>query len=607
MEGLMNERLKLFTDPASRVGATYVEGEGVYIRIWALYAKNVEIEWVGSVPERLKKEDRGYHTGFYPSKKAGDRYFFIIDGKRFPDPASRYQPDGIFGPSQVTTPEFEWSSASPAAPFSEWVIYEIHTGAFSDRHDFTGIVEDLPRLKSLGITAIEIMPVSPFPGTRNWGYDGVFPHAVHDSYGGPYKLKELIDVCHTQGIAVILDVVYNHLGPEGNVLFDCAPYAQDRYKSPWGKALNYDGEYSEEVRRYFLQTVWQWFTEFRFDGLRLDAIQTIFDTAPLSFLQEVNLLKREAEKVRGCHLITIAETDANDVRTLMPIGQGGMGFDAQWADDLHHSIHALLTGENEGYYADYGTSGQLEKIYRHGVAYNGNYSSFHKRRHGSSYQHIDKKSLIVETQNHDQIGNRMKGERLSTLISFEELKLAAAMIFLSPFTPFMFMGEEFASEKPFLFFVDHQDQELLQAVRQNRKEEWKDFEWSEDPPDPADPETFRQCVLDQKTFPPSSKENLMVNYYRMLISLSKRVRGMALRNVERKDNIIVLHYEKGGKGLRVHFLLGAEEVRIPVEKGQELIFHSGEYGQAAQSIYHESFYDHGILTLPSYTAAVIYG
>lgn len=524
MQSLTEYRQHQFTTPGLRIGADYVPGEGVHIRLWAPHGKNVQIEWQGETPEPLTPDAEGYFTGLFPARRAGDRYYFVDGETRFADPASRSQPDGIFGPSEVVErtdrPSEDWSGI----PFDKWVIYEVHTGTFSKEGTFAGIIADLPRLKQLGITTIEIMPVSPFSGARNWGYDGVFPHAVQHTYGGPAGLKELVKACHAAGIAIILDVVYNHLGPEGNVLFACGPYASDMYKVPWGAALNFDSAGSEEVRRYFLQSAWQWLTEYGFDGLRLDAVQMIMDNSAIPFLEELSRLKIAAEAVVGRPLVLIGESDRNDSRLLAPPDENGLGLDGQWADDFHHCLHATLTGEKNGYYQDYGGIAQLASIYNRGVAFEGEYSPFHQRRHGRSYGHIERHRLIVETQNHDQTGNRMKGERLAMLVPREKVMLAAAALLLSPFTPFLFMGEEFGSTQPFYYFFDSDNQELLKAVREGRAAEWKSFGWNEDPPDPAAPDTFNACILHEK--PEKTPQGVaMQDYYRELIALSKELRG----------------------------------------------------------------------------------
>ncbi len=541
MEEITLKRIKEFKTPEKRIGATYVQGKGVYIRLWAPDIENVEIEWLGIGKTPLQKAD-GYFGGFFPERKNGDKYYFYCDGKRIPDPASRFQPDGVFGPSEVLEQDYSWEDiAWTGVSLEETVIYEIHTGTFSKQHDFQGIIDDLPRLKDLGVTMLEIMPLSQFSGRRNWGYDGVFPHSIQNSYGGPREFKRLVDAAHAHGLGVMLDVVYNHLGPEGNVLFSLAPYTQSSYKTPWGNALNYDGEYSYDVRQYFLQTIWQWLDEYHLDGLRFDAVQTIFDNSPITFLQEINLVREAFEKEKGRQVIFIAETDTNDSKTLDPVGKNGMGFSGQWADDFHHALHATLTGEKDGYYSDYGGARQITKILKNGVAYEGEYSSFHKRPHGKSYRHIDKNRLVGESQNHDQIGNRLLGERLISLAGFEKAKLAASCVLLSPFMPLLFMGEELASENPFLYFVSHENKELNEAVVEGRREEWASFGWKQEPPDPSAEETFTSCVLANKSEHTVNSE-CMTRLYKKLIRLSKEIRKLELTVSQYNEDIIQLSY-----------------------------------------------------------------
>lgn len=605
MDKVIGQYIEQFTDPAQRLGATYVPGEGTHIRLWAPHAQSVQIEWIGQTPVALTGDD-GYFTGRFPDRKPGDRYWFHLDGKtRIADPASRFQPEDTTGPSEVVAFDFAWSDqAWRGVPFSEWVIYEIHTGTYSPSHDFQGLIADLPRLKNLGITTLEIMPVSQFSGARNWGYDGVFPHAVQHSYGGPRALKKLVDACHAKGLAVILDVVYNHVGPEGNTLFRCGPYAQSKYKTPWGEALNFDGPGSGEVRRYFLQSAWQWLTEYHFDGLRLDATQTILDISPIPFLEELSHLKNAAERETDRSLVLTAETDMNDPRLLAPPSQNGLGMDAHWADDLHHTLHAALTGERNGYYADYtGGAAQLAKIYERGVAFENEYSPFRKRRHGRSYEGLDKKRLIVEAQNHDQIGNRLKGDRLYSLVGFEKAKVAAACVLLSPFTPFLFMGEELAVETPFTYFVSHHDPELLEAVRKGRADEWKDFGWKDTPPDPASDAVFEQCVLTDKYPQGNGRAAIMQDYYRALITLSKRIRGMEGPKVEfdKDTQLIRLVYKNGQRQLTA--LLSFNSASLNVQADGRCIFNSGLWqpGQDAPKYFPED----SSLTLPPFSVAVM--
>lgn len=565
------------SDLSRHVGAVWIPGKGTHLRLWAPHARKVEVEWVGeSGFVALKNTKDDCFSGFFPEKKPGARYWFRLNkGNRIPDPASRYQPEGIYGPSEVVAHEFGWTDGGwKGIPMESWVIYEIHTGAFSRRGNFDSIVDDLPRLRKLGVTVLEIMPVAQFPGERNWGYDGVFPNAVQNTYGGPAALKNLVDACHKAGLAVVLDVVYNHLGPEGNVFTACGPYINEKYKTPWGGAINFDGPQSDQVRKFFLQNAWQWLVEYHFDGLRLDAIDRIFDRSSVPFLEDLSRLKKAAERTTGRTLVLIGEQAANDSRVLAPVEKNGLGLDGQWSDDFHHTLHATLTGECKGYYIDYqqGT-GQLAHVYKNGVYFEGRFSRYHQRLHGRSYEGVEKRKLVAQAQNHDQIGNRADGQRLSSLVDFEKTKLAAACVFLSPFLPLVFMGEEHGSQKPFYYFIDYHDPKLLEAARKNRMEEWKSFKWKNPPPDPAARQTFESCVLDKKT---DKKSIVMQEYMKNLIGLSKVARTKDLNvHHDAAQDLVVLEY---GEELRVLLSFDGNPVyKIPHPERWDCILESSAF------------------------------
>ena len=375
------------------------------------------------------------------------------------------------------------------------------------------------------------MPVAQFPGVRNWGYDGVYPFAVQNSYGGPEGLKSLVDACHKRGMAVILDVVYNHLGPEGNYLWDYGPYFTDKYKTPWGDAINFDGPYSDEVRNFFVQNALSWVTDYHIDALRIDAIHGIFDFSAKHFLREMGEAVHARAGELGRHIFVIPESDLNDVRVINPVELGGHGLDAQWNDDFHHCLRTLLTGEKSGYYEDFGTIDQMEKAYRDGFVYSGQYSPFRKRRHGNSSKDRPARQFVVFSQNHDQVGNRMQGERLSSLVSFEALKLAAGCVILSPYLPLLFMGEEYGETAPFLYFVSHADPVLIEAVCKGRKEDFRAFGWEGEPPDPEDERTFLASELhwEERT---KGSHGTLLRFYQQLIAL--RTGTPALFELERE-------------------------------------------------------------------------
>jgi maltooligosyltrehalose trehalohydrolase len=376
------------------------------------------------------------------------------------------------------------------------VIYELHTGTFTRDGTFTAIIPFLRGLRrELGVTAIEIMPVAQFPGTRNWGYDGADLYAVQNSYGGPDGLKQLIDAAHGEDLAVILDVVYNHIGPEGNYLPLYGPYFTEKYKTPWGAALNYDDADSDEVRRFVVDNALYWVTEYHVDGLRLDAVHGIFDFSVTNVLQEIGeAVHAQAERL-GRRVVVIAESDLNDPKLVRSIDEHGYGLDGQWSDDFHHAVHALLTGEKVGYYADFGTVEHLAASLREPFVYDGSFSTHRRRRHGGKSEGLPRERFVVA--NHDQVGNRASGDRLSTVLTPEQHRLAAALLLLSPYVPLIFMGEEYGETNPFQYFVSHSDERLVDAVRSGRKREFESFGWSDNIPDPQAVETFHRSVLER--------------------------------------------------------------------------------------------------------------
>lgn len=515
------------------LGATYM-GEGrCRFLVWAPRARAVDVHVVAPREHNMGLENTGggYFRGIAVDVKPGSRYFYRLfpdDPSKGapverPDPASRSQPEGVHGPSQVMVPDFCWhDNAWCGLPLAHYIIYELHTGAYSPEGTFDAVIEYLDELKETGITAVELMPVAQFPGTRNWGYDGVLPFAVQNSYGGPDGLKRLVDACHRRDLAVVLDVVYNHLGPEGNYLRDFGPYFTDFYHTPWGEAVNFDGAGSDEVRRFFIENALFWVREFRIDALRLDAVHAILDFSARPFLEELGLAVHQAAEKANRRIYLIAESALNDTRVIRSRELGGFGLDAQWNDDFHHSLHALLTGEKGGYYRDFGRLADLAKSLGEGYVYDGRFSAFRGRRHGNSSRNIPARQFTVFSQNHDQIGNRMKGERLSTLVDYEKLKLAAGLVLLSPFIPLLFMGEEYGETAPFQYFVDHSDPDLLQAVAKGRKKEFKAFEWQEEIPEPHRKETFLRAGLDHALKEKEPHRTLHA-YYRELMRLRKEI------------------------------------------------------------------------------------
>ncbi|MBI5342924.1 MAG: malto-oligosyltrehalose trehalohydrolase [Deltaproteobacteria bacterium] len=509
----------------NRLGASCL-GKGMCrFLVYAPAAEKVEVHFLSPRErmESLSKDGRGYHHGVVKNVAPGALYRYRMDGQRArPDPASRFQPQGVHGPSQVVDPG-TFPSANrlwPGIPLEAYILYELHVGTFTPEGTFEAVIPRLDALKDLGITAIELMPVAQFPGSRNWGYDGTYPFAAQNSYGGPKGLAGLVEACHLRGLAVVLDVVCNHIGPEGNYLGDFGPYFTGRYRTPWGQAVNFDGPHSDEVRRFFLESALAWISDFRVDALRIDAIHGIMDFSASPFLAELSDAVRELASREKRKVFLIPESDLNDVRAVSPKETGGYGMDAQWNDDFHHALHALLTGERNGYYRDFGALADLAKAHADGFVYAGRYSEYRKRRHGNSSRRVPASRFVVFSQNHDQTGNRPGGERLSRLVSFEALKLAAGLVLFSPFLPLLFMGEEYGEEAPFPYFISHSDEPLIEAVRTGRKEELKAFGWEGEPPDPQDESTFL-IAKPNPSLQRRKRNRILREFYRELIRIRK--------------------------------------------------------------------------------------
>jgi maltooligosyltrehalose trehalohydrolase len=494
--------------------------------VWAPLAEQVEVALISPREALLPlhKDERGYFSGVVAGVEPGSLYFYRLNGQQnLPDPASRGQPQGVHGPSQVVDPRFSWDDGHwSGLPLRDYVIYELHVATFTPEGTFDAVIPYLDELRELGLTALELMPVAQFPGERNWGYDGVYPFAVQNSYGGPEGLKRLVNACHKRGLAMVVDVVYNHLGPEGNYLANYGPYFTQRYRTPWGPALNFDGPDSDEVRRFFIENALFWVTENHIDALRLDALHAIVDLSPRPFLSELAYTVHQAAEHLNRKVFLMAESDFNDVRLIHPPELGGYDLDVHWNDDFHHALHTLLTEEQTGYYQDFGKLEQFAKAWREGFIYSGEYSPYRRRRHGSSSRDIPAERLVVFSQNHDQVGNRLGGERLSQLVSFETLKLAAGAVLLSPFLPLLFMGEEYGEVAPFEYFVSHSDPTLIEAVRQGRKEEFAAFEWLGELPDPLDEATFLRAKLDHR-LRQDGKHKVLWKFYQELLRLRQEL------------------------------------------------------------------------------------
>jgi maltooligosyltrehalose trehalohydrolase len=492
---------------------------------------------------------RGYHKLEAEDIEPGTLYLYRLDsGLERPDPASRFQPQGVHGPSEVIDPKaYRWENPQwSGRPWSEYVLYELHVGTFSAGGTFDGVRERLDYLKELGVNAVELMPVAQFPGARNWGYDGAYLFAVQNSYGRPEELKRLVDACHGRGMAAVLDVVYNHLGPEGNYLGDFGPYFTDRYQTPWGSALNFDGPHSDEVRAFFVHNALYWLSEFGFDALRLDAIHSIRDVSARPFLFELSEAVHAMAASGNRGLFLIAETTQNEARTVLAPEIGGYGMDAQWNDDFHHALHSYLTGERNGYYQDFGALDDLALALRQGYVLTGQYAGYRGRRHGRSPQAIPSDRFVVYAQNHDQIGNRGIPARLSVLLNFAELKLTAGLVLLSANIPMLFMGEEYGETAPFHYFISHLDPALLEAVREGRLREFASFKWDGIPAIPGEATTFQSSKLNWH-LAVEGKHKQLYDFHRELIRLRRELPALSLLSKEHleveafeQDKLLVL-------------------------------------------------------------------
>jgi maltooligosyltrehalose trehalohydrolase len=508
------------------LGAVLVREGACNFLLWAPKAETVDVHIVHPCDRRIPMQpmERGYFSADVDKIAVGARYRYCLDGQRErPDPASRFQPEGVHGPSEVVDRNFVWTDERwSGIPLEQYVLYELHVGTFTPQGTFDAIIPRISELRALGITAIELMPVAQFPGTRNWGYDGVYLYAVQNSYGGPVALKRFVNACHQQGMAVVLDVVYNHLGPEGNCLADFGPYFADLHRTPWGQALNFDGPKSDDVRRYFVENALQWIVEFHIDGLRLDAIHAIVDRSARPFLQELRSVIHARANPLNRHVCLIAESNRNDARVVSPCHAGGLALDGVWNDDFHHSLHVSLTGEQNGYYQDFSGAEDLARAFRQGFVYEGQYSKYRQRLQGSSSRKISGHRFIVFTQNHDQVGNRPTGQRLAQLVSFEQLKLAATAVLLSPYVPLLFMGEEYGEPGPFPYFVSHSDPAIIEFVRHGRRTELARFRWNEEMADPQSEATFVQSILNWK-LRTAGHHGLLWRFHQELLRLRRNV------------------------------------------------------------------------------------
>jgi maltooligosyltrehalose trehalohydrolase len=565
----------------------------VIVTVWAPSAKSVELvtperriallpsadgEWQGDVDDSLLQ--RGYR-------------YSIDGGEPIPDPRSRWQPDGVHGASYPLGALRPRDAAAEQRPLRDAVIYEMHVGTFTPEGTYAAAQAKLAHLIQLGITHIELMPLATFPGRRGWGYDGVDLYAPFPAYGTPQELAAFVDACHALGLAVLLDVVYNHLGPDGNYLAQYGLYFTDRYRTPWGAAVNFDGAHSDAVRRFFIDNAVMWLRDYGFDGLRLDAVHAIFSFEALHVLEELATTVRALGESLRRSFVLIAESDLNDPRLVHPPFRGGFGLNAHWTDDFHHAVHRFFTGETDGYYADFHGLKDVATALRHGYVYQGQYSRHRGRRHGRAPRGVDADQIVVSAQNHDQIGNRAQGERLSMMLGVPELKSIAALTLLSPFVPLLFQGEEWGAKTPFLYFTDHANAELGRLVAEGRSKEFSSFSWQGAVPNPQEVETFTRSKLDWSELSKPPHDELL-EWHRQLIhlrhgktaapSMARGTMGRGKAAVKFNADAAWLTFIHGGLLCLFNFALTAQRVRMPSGEWDLVLRSDGQGAESADEV-----------------------
>ena len=565
------------------LGATYLGEDRVVFRVWGPHVLEMKVKIFGQngvwfCP--MAKDAEGYFSCNVSGIRPGDPYLYVLNQKKErPDPASRFQPQGVHGPSEVVDPAaFPWSDREwKGISLEHLILYELHVGTFTKQGTFDAIIPKLPYVKELGVTAIELMPVAQFSGAHNWGYDGVNLFAVQNTYGGPTGLKRLVNACHEAGIGVGLDLVYNHLGPEGNYLHDFGPYFTHRYHTPWGDAINFDGPTSHGVRDFFIQNALFWITEYHVDLLRLDAVQDIYDSGFPHILGQLGTEVKSHARRLGRDVLIIAESDLNDPILIRPRKEGGYELDAQCSDDFHHSVHVVLTGEERGYYQDYARIEDIAKAIKSGFVYDGKYSVFRQMAYGRPTTGIPGERFVISIQNHDQVGNRAFGDRLSTLVSFQAHKIAAVLLFTSPATPLIFMGEEYGETAPFQYFIDHSNEDLVEAIRRARKAHCATFGWDKIS-DLKDPRTFEASRLNWDLVD-KNKHRHLLKLYQDLIHFRHSIPGLSRLNrkdfrvyVNETERWLALEYSSvdhgTGIGVVVSFSKEQNRILLPFQCGK---------------------------------------
>jgi len=550
--------------------------------VWAPRAGTMEVK-IGNQTFPMEKRSRGYWSAPIEGAGPGTDYAFVIDGLEpaLPDPRTQWQPHGVHSESRlVDHSAFAWSDQDwQAQPLSSALIYELHLGTFTPGGTLKAAESRLDYLKALGVTHVELMPIANFPGKRGWGYDGVDLYAIFNAYGEPDDLKRFVDACHAKGLAVLLDVVYNHLGPVGNYLGKFGPYFTHSHTTPWGDAVNFEEAGATEVRRFLIDNALMWLRDYHIDGLRLDAVHAYVDRSAIHFMEEITGEVRRLEAAMGKHFVLIAESDLNDPRIVKAEEAGGYGLDAQWSDDFHHALFSVISGERAGYYADFGSLAQLAKSLRRVFVYDGNYSDYRHRNHGRQVVGLSGHRFIGFVQNHDQVGNRAQGERLSHDAGVGRAKIAAALVLTAPFVPMLFQGEEFGASAPFLYFTDYDDPELGRMISEGRKKEFVAFGWSPDQiPDPQDEQTFLQSKLNWAEMTDQPHRSLL-QWYKDLITLRRNQSKLSdgnlnAVNVRFDEDAQWLVLERGT--LRVACNLGKAPVDVEVGDTSRILLASDD-------------------------------
>ena len=535
--------------------------------VWAPQAKKMSLKWRDEVLPLDAPNHRGWWTLEVPEATCGDKYAFLLDDDPtpYPDPRGLRQPEGVHDESELYDQSlFEWHDQLwRGSPKTGSIIYELHIGTFSKEGTFDGAIEHLPYLANLGITHVEVMPVASWAGQQGWGYDSVALFATHEPYGGPDGFKRFVDACHGVGLSVILDVVYNHFGPVGNYATKFGPYLNGNRKTPWGNAVNLDQQGSDEVRRFFVDNALMWLKDYHCDGLRFDAVHAFIDLSAVHFMEQLSVEVERLSAMLGKQFYLIAESDLNDPRVVRPREANGYGMDSQWSDDFHHSLFTVLYNPKEGetgYYGDFGSLDDLHKALKQAFVYDGQYSGYRKRRHGRAVEGLSAHHFIHFDQNHDQVGNRGWGERLEHLVGLDAAKVSVGLLLTAPFVPMLFMGEEWATSAPFLYFADHDDEEMRQRVIEGRKQEFAAFGFDGDIPNPEDQKTYEMSKLKWEE-QADGKHAEMLAWVKALIKLRKS--RVAFNDGD------MHHLEVSTKGERRTLVMARDEARILINLGQE--------------------------------------